>query len=233
MSSGDLEGVKMTMQAGDFASTIDHTYLKIHRSDAEVKRLCFEAAKHHFASVAVFPVAVPLAASMLKGTDVEVCVALGFHLGAYPPELKAFETEDAIKRGATEVDLVMNVAAAKAGQWDLLKEEFRLFRDAAGDAIAKIILETCLLTDDEKRKACEIAVEARLDYVKTSTGYKDGATVPDVKLMYDTVSPDLKVKASGGIRTLDDALAMIDAGASRLGTSAGVALIEAFNERFG
>ena len=223
----------MTMQAGDFASTIDHTYLKIHRSDAEVKRICFEAAMHHFASVAVFPIAAPLAASMLKGTGVEVCVALGFHLGAYPPELKAFETEDAIKIGATEVDLVMNVAAAKAARWDLLREEFRLFRKAAGDHIAKIILETCLLTDDEKRRSCEIAVEAGLDYVKTSTGFKKGATVPDVKLMHDTVAPDLKVKASGGIRTLDDALAMIDAGASRLGTSAGVALMDTFNEQFG
>lgn len=222
----------MTMQTGDFALTIDHTYLKIHRSDAEVKRVCYEAAMHRFASVAIFPIAVPLAASILRGTSIAVCAALGFHLGTYPPELKAFETEDAIKKGATEVDLVMNVGAAKAGRWDLLHEEFRLFRKAAGEAIAKIILETCFLTDEEKRRTCAIAVEAGLDYVKTSTGYREGATVHDVALMHKAVAPDLKVKAAGGIRTLDDALAMIDAGASRLGTSAGVALVGAFKKRF-
>jgi len=223
----------MTIDLKTFAKTIDHTYLKIHRSDAEIKRLCLEAGKYGFASVAIFPVAVPLAASLLKGTEVAVCAALGFHLGAYPPEIKAFETEDAIAKGATEVDLVMNVAAAKEENWDLLRREFALFRKAAGDKIAKIILETCLLTDKEKIKACELAKEAGLDYVKTSTGYKKGATVPDVKLMYKTVSPELKVKASGGIRTLDDALALLEAGASRLGTSAGVALIEAYDRQFG
>jgi deoxyribose-phosphate aldolase len=223
----------MTMKRSDFAATIDHTYLKIHRSDAEVRRLCLEAEKYGFASVAVFPVAVPLAASMLGGTGVEVCVALGFHLGGYPPELKAHETEDAIRNGATEVDLVMNVAAAKAERWDLLQEEFERFREAAGDCVAKIILETCLLTNEEKAHACRIAKAAGLDYVKTSTGYKKGATVPDVKLMHSIVAPDLKVKASGGIRTLDDALAMLDAGASRLGTSAGASLMKAFDERFG
>jgi len=179
----------MTMKRSEFASTIDHTYLKIHRSDAEVKRLCYEAAEHKFASVAIFPIAVPLAASMLAGTGVGVCAALGFHLGTYPPEIKAFETKDAVANGATEVDLVMNVAAAKAADWDLLQREFDLFREAAGSTIAKIILETCLLTDDEKRRACEIATKAGLDYVKTSTGYKKGATVPDVKLMHETVAP--------------------------------------------
>ena len=223
----------MTIDRKTFAKTIDHTYLKIHRSDAEIKRICFEAEKHEFASVAIFPVAVPLAASLLKDTGVAVCVALGFHLGTYPPEIKAFETEDAIAKGATEVDLVMNVAAAKAKDWDLLKREFELFREAAGDKIAKIILETCLLTDDEKIKACELAKETGLDFVKTSTGYKKGATIPDVKLMHETVAPQLKVKAAGGIRTLDDALSMIEAGASRLGTSAGVTLIEAYDKQFG
>ena len=223
----------MTIDRKTFAKTIDHTYLKIHRSDAEIKRICFEAEKYGFASVAIFPVAVPLAASLLKDTDVAVCAALGFHLGAYPPEIKAFETEDAIAKGATEVDLVMNVAAAKAKDWNLLKREFELFRKAAGDKIAKIILETCLLTDDEKIKACELAKEIGLDFVKTSTGYKKGATIPDVKLMRETVAPQLKVKAAGGIKTLEDALAMIEAGASRLGTSAGVALIEAYDRQFG
>jgi deoxyribose-phosphate aldolase len=223
----------MTMQHGQFAATVDHTYLKIHRSNAEIRRVCMEAEKYAFASVALFPVAVPLAAEMLRGSGVAVCAALGFHLGSYPPELKAHETEDAISKGATEVDLVMNVAAAKANRWDLLELEFTLFRKAAGDCIAKIILETCLLTDEEKTRACEIAKEAGLDFVKTSTGYKNGATVPDVELMHRAVAPDLKVKASGGIRTLDDALAMLDAGASRLGTSAGVSLMKAFDERFG
>jgi deoxyribose-phosphate aldolase len=223
----------MTMERNDFAATIDHTYLKIDRSDAEVRRVCFEAEKHAFASVAVFPVAVPLVASLLKGTGVGVCAALGFHLGSYPPELKAFETDDAIANGATEVDLVMNVAAAKSGDWELLHKEFELFRQAAGDCIAKIILETCHLTDAEKVKACEIAKDVGLDFVKTSTGYKQGATVSDVRLMHRTVAPCLKVKASGGIRTLDDALAMLDAGASRLGASSGVRLMKAFDERFG
>lgn len=220
----------MTIRRDAFAATIDHTYLKITSGDAEIRRVCLEAEKYGFASVAVFPVAVPLAASMLKGTDVGVCAALGFHLGTYPPELKAHETEDIIRKGATEVDLVMNVGAAKSANWDLVHEELRLFREAAGDCIAKIILETCLLTDDEKVRACELAKEVGLDYVKTSTGYKQGATVHDVELMHRTVAPNAKVKASGGIRTLDDALAMIDAGASRLGTSAGVALIKAFKE---
>ena len=127
----------------------------------------------------------------------------------------------------------MNVAAAKAKDWDLLKREFELFRKAAGDKIAKIILETCLLTDEEKVKACELAKEVGLDYVKTSTGFKKGAPSPDVKLMHETVAPQLKVKAAGGIRTLKDALAMIEAGASRLGTSSGVALIEAYDRQFG
>ena len=221
------------MQRNEFAATIDHTYLKIHRSDAEVRRVCLEAEKLHFASVAVLPVAVPLVAKMLKGTGVRVCAALGFHLGSYPPELKAHETEDAIEKGATEVDLVMNVAAAKSKKWDLLQEEFERFRAAAGEHTAKIILETCLLTDEEKTRACQIAKAARLDYVKTSTGYKKGATVSDVKLMHRAVAPALKVKASGGIRTLDEALALLDAGASRLGTSAGVDLMKAFGERFG
>jgi len=223
----------MTMQRSQFAATIDHTYLKIHSSDGELRRICLEAEKYRFASVAVLPIAVPLAASMLRGSGVEICVALGFHLGAYPPELKAYETEDAIQRGATEVDLVMNVAAAKAKKWSLLEEEFKRFRAAAGEHTAKIILETCLLSDEEKTRACQIAKAARLDYVKTSTGYKKGATVADVKLMHRTVAPAVKVKASGGIRTLDEALAMLEAGASRLGTSAGVDLMKAFGERFG
>jgi len=223
----------MTMQRSEFAATIDHTYLKIASGDTEIRRVCLEAEKFGFASVAVFPVAVPLSAAILDGTDVRVCAALGFHLGTYPPELKAHETEDVIRKGAVEVDLVMNVAAAKAERWDLLEREFALFRKAAGPCVAKIILETCLLTDAQKIRACEIAKEASLDYVKTSTGYKKGATVPDVALMHRTVAPELKVKASGGIRSLDDALAMLDAGASRLGTSSGVQLVQAFDERFG
>jgi deoxyribose-phosphate aldolase len=223
----------MSIDRKSFAKTIDHTYLKIDGGVAEIKRLCLEAAKYGFASVAILPVAIPLAARLLKNTDVAVVAALGFHLGIYPPDLKAFETRDSIEKGATEVDLVMNVAAAKAKEWDLLRKEFKLFREAAGDKIAKIILETCLLTDEEKSTACEIAKEAGLDYVKTSTGYKKGATVPDIKLMHKTVAPQLKVKASGGIRTLDDAFAMIEAGASRLGTSAGVTLIEAYDKQFG
>ncbi len=230
----------MTIDRKAFAGTIDHTYLKIEGGPGEITRVCLEAEKHGFASVAVYPTAVPLAAKLLRGTPVQVCAALGFHLGTYTPDQKAFETRDIIEKGATEVDLVMNVAAAKSGDWSLLEEEFGKFREAAGTTTAKIILETYLLTNEEKVKACELAKAAKLDFVKTSTGFRKGtaekpggATVPDVKLMADTVLPDVRVKAAGGIRTLDDALGLIEAGATRLGCSAGVQLMSAYDEKHG
>ena len=230
----------MSIDRKTFARTIDHTYLKIEGGPGEIKRVCLEAEKYGFASVAIYPSAVPLAVKLLKGTSVQVCVALGFDLGTYTPDQKAFETRDSIAKGATEVDLVMNVAAVKTKNWGLLEEEFGKFREAAGQTTAKIILETYLLTDEEKTKACVIAKKAKLDFVKTSTGFRSGtadkpggATVHDVKLMADAVLPDVRVKASGGIRTLDDALALLEAGATRLGCSAGVELIAAYDKRFG
>jgi len=230
----------MKLNRKSFAATIDHTYLKIEGGMGDIVRVCCEAEKHGFASVAVYPSVVPAAARLLRGTPVKVCAALGFDLGTYTPTQKAFETRDIIEKGATEVDLVMNVAAAKSKNWSLLEEEFGKFREAAGKTTAKIILETYLLTDEEKAEVCRIAKAAKLDFVKTSTGFRagspgkpGGATVHDVKLMADTVFPELRVKAAGGIRTLDDALALIEAGATRLGCSAGVELVEAYAKRFG
>ncbi|MBN1858864.1 deoxyribose-phosphate aldolase [Candidatus Bipolaricaulota bacterium] len=230
----------MNIDRKAFAGTIDHTYLKIEGGPGEITRICLEAEKYGFASVAIYPTAVPMAANLLRGTSVEICAALGFDLGTYTPDQKAFETRDIIEKGATEVDLVMNVAAAKTKEWGLLEEEFGKFREAAGKTTAKIILETYLLTDEEKIKVCELAKAAKLDFVKTSTGFRKGtaekpggATVHDVKLMGETVLPDVRVKAAGGIRTLDDALSLIEVGATRLGCSAGVQLIEAYDKRFG
>ncbi len=230
----------MNIDRKAFAGTIDHTYLKIEGGPGEIKRICLEAEKFGFASVAVYPSVVPMAAKLLRGTPVQICAALGFDLGTYTPDQKAFETRDIIEKGATEVDLVMNVAAAKMKEWGLLEEEFGKFREAAGKTTAKIILETYLLTDEEKVKVCQLAKAAKLDFVKTSTGFRKGtadkpggATVHDVKLMGETVLPDVRVKAAGGIRTLDDALGLIEVGATRLGCSAGVQLMEAYDKRFG
>jgi len=229
----------MTIDRKAFAGTIDHTYLKIEGGPGEIQRICLEAEKYGFASVAIYPSVVPFAAKLLNGTSVEICAALGFDLGTYTPDQKAFETKDIIEKGATEVDLVMNVAAAKSKEWGLLEEEFGKFREAAGQTTAKIILETYLLTDEEKVKACELAMAAKLDFVKTSTGFRKGtpdkpggARVHDVKLMADTVLPNVRVKAAGGIRTLDDALALIDVGATRLGCSAGVQLMAAYDAKY-
>ena len=211
------------------AGTLDQTLLKIEATYGDVERLCLEAEKYHFAAVAVHPVNVPLAAKMLKGTGVKVCAALAFHLGAYPPEIKEFECRDAVEKGADELDMVMNIGALKEGRYDLVRKEVEGLVKAAEGRITKLILETCLLTDEEKVKACKIAKECGADFVKTSTGFgKQGATVHDVKLMRETVGADMGVKASGGIRNTETALAMIEAGANRLGVSAGVAIVEGF-----
>lgn len=211
------------------AGTIDQTMLKIEATYGDIERLCLEAEKYHFAAVAVHPVNVPLAAKVLKGTGVKVCAALAFHLGAYPPEIKEFECRDAVEKGADELDMVMNVGALKESRYDLVRKEVEGLVKAAGGRITKLILETCLLTDEEKAKACKIAKECGADFVKTSTGFgKRGATVHDVKLMRETVGADMGVKASGGIRNTETALAMIEAGANRLGVSVGVAIVEGF-----
>ena len=211
------------------AGTIDQTMLKIEATYGDVERLCLEAEKYHFAAVAVHPVNVCLAAKMLKGTGVKVCAALAFHLGAYPPEIKEFECRDVIEKGADELDMVMNIGALKEGKYDLVRKEVEGLVRAAEGKTTKLILETCLLTDEEKIRACEIAKECGADFVKTSTGFgKRGATVHDVKLMREAVGVDMGVKASGGIRNTETAIAMIEAGANRLGVSAGVAIVEGF-----
>ena len=213
------------------ASMIDHTELHVDASYGDIRRLCLEATKYGFASLAIHPVNVPLAVKLLKGSTVKVDAAIGFPTGAFTIEGKVLETKDAIKKGAEEIDFVMNVGALKAGNYGLVRDEMRAIKEAAGDLVTKVILETCVLTDEEKVAACQIAREAGIDFVKTSTGFGEkGATVEDIKLMRQTVGGEMGVKASGGIRNTKDALAMIEAGATRLGTSAGIAIIEGLRE---
>ena len=206
---------------------IDHTLLKADASQEQIMNLIEEATEHDFASVCVNPTWVAFAAQALKGTDVKVCTVIGFPLGANTPEVKAFEAEDAIQNGAGEVDMVINVGALKSKDYDLVEQDIRAVVETAKGTLVKVILETCLLTDEEKVKACQLAQKAGADFVKTSTGFSTGgATVEDVALMRKTVGPDMGVKASGGARSYEDAQAFIEAGATRIGTSAGVAIMK-------
>ena len=206
---------------------IDHTLLKPDASQEQIETLIEEAKKYDFASVCVNPTWVNFAAQALKATYVKVCTVIGFPLGANTPELKAFETSDAIQNGANEVDMVINIGALKSRNFDLVERDIRAVVEAAKGTLVKVIIETCLLTDDEKVKACQIAQKAGADFVKTSTGFSTGgATVEDVALMRKTVGPDMGVKASGGARSYEDALAFIKAGATRIGASSGVAIME-------
>lgn len=206
---------------------IDHTLLKPDASQEQIETLIEEAKKYDFASVCVNPTWVSFAAQSLKGTDVKVCTVIGFPLGANTPELKVFETSDAIRNGANEIDMVINIGALKSQNFDLVEKDIRAVVEAAKGTLVKVIIETCLLTDDEKVKACQIAQKAGADFVKTSTGFSTGgATVADVALMRKTVGPDMGVKASGGARSYEDALAFIKAGATRIGASSGVAIME-------
>ena len=206
---------------------IDHTLLKADATEAQIAKLCQEAKEHGFASVCVNPGYVPEAAEALKGTDVRVCTVIGFPLGATSSEAKAAETADAIAKGAAEVDMVVNVGRIKSGNWDYVRSDIAAVVNAArGRALTKVIIETCLLTDDEKIRVCEIAKDAGADFVKTSTGFSTGgATAADIALMRKTVGPDMGVKASGGIHSTEEAIALIEAGASRIGASAGIAII--------
>lgn len=206
---------------------IDHTLLKPDASQEQIETLIEEAKKYDFASVCVNPTWVNFAAQALKATDVKVCTVIGFPLGANTPELKAFETSDAIQNGANEIDMVINIGALKSRNFDLVERDIRAVVEAAKGTLVKVIIETCLLTDDEKVKACQIAQKAGADFVKTSTGFSaGGATVADVALLRKTVGPDMGVKASGGARSYEDALAFIKAGATRIGASSGVAIME-------
>ena len=218
----------LSLTREELASYIDHTLLKPEASREQIRAVCNEAKQYHFASVCVNSCWVPLIAEELKGSGVSVCCVIGFPLGASLSSVKAFEAREAVAAGAQEIDMVINVGAVKSGGWELVKEDIVAVNAAKGTAKLKVIIETCLLTDEEKVRVCQIAKEAGADFVKTSTGFSTGgATVHDVELMRRTVGPEMGVKASGGIRTLADALAMIEAGASRLGASAGVKIIEA------
>lgn len=206
---------------------IDHTLLKADATTAQIKELCAEARQYDFASVCVNSCHVPLAAKELEGSEVKVCCVVGFPLGACLTGAKAFEAALAVERGAREVDMVINIGAAKEGNWELVEQDIREVAEACHPgAILKVIIETCLLTDEEKKEACLCAKRAGADFVKTSTGFSTGGATPqDVALMRKAVGPDMGVKAAGGVRCKEDAQKMIDAGATRLGTSAGVKLM--------
>ncbi|WP_440602565.1 deoxyribose-phosphate aldolase [Bacillus sp. GB_SG_008] len=211
----------------NYAKLIDHTLLKPDAKKEAIVTLCEEAKQHDFASVCVNPTWIETAAEILKGTDVKVCTVIGFPLGANTSETKAFETKDAIAKGATEVDMVINIGALKDKNDELVERDVRAVVEVAkGKALVKVIIETCLLTEEEKVRACELSVKAGVDFVKTSTGFSTGgATVEDVALMRKTVGPDIGVKASGGVRDEKGMDAMVEAGATRIGTSSGVALV--------
>jgi len=211
------------------AGMIDHTLLKPDATQQEIAQLCFEARKHEFASVCVNPGWVPLCAQLLRGSPVKVCTVIGFPLGATSSESKAFETKTAIDQGATEIDMVINIGALKARDLETVAKDIRGVVNAAHsrNIIVKVIIETSLLNDEEKTIASLLSKEAGADFVKTSTGFAGGgATVHDVELMRKTVGPQMGVKASGGVRTFEDAEAMIKAGATRIGASAGVKIIQ-------
>lgn len=206
---------------------IDHTILKPEATEAAVQKIIDEAKEYNFFSVCINPCWVAFASEQLADTDVTVCTVIGFPLGANTPEVKAYEAADAIKNGANEVDMVINIGALKSQQYDQVRQDIQGVVDAAkGKALVKVIIETALLTDEEKVKACELAKEAGADFVKTSTGFSTGgAKVADIRLMRETVGSDMGVKASGGVHNAEEALAMIEAGATRIGASTGVAIV--------
>lgn len=212
----------------NIASYIDHTALKATTTKADILTLCEEARTYGFMSVCVNPVWVKVAADALEGTEVNVCTVIGFPLGASTSAVKAFETSNAIENGATEIDMVLNIGALQSGDNETVKRDIEAVVNAAKEnALVKVIIETCLLTAIEKRTACELAVVAGADFVKTSTGFSTGgATEEDIKLMRAVVGPVIGVKASGGIRSIEDFEKMIQAGATRIGASSGVDIIK-------
>jgi len=214
----------------NIAGLIDHTLLKPDATHDQIAQLCFEARKYNFASVCINPTHVKLCAELLKGSPVKVCTVIGFPLGATSPEVKVFEPQNAIQNGASEIDMVINIGALKARDLELVARDIRgvVLSGHAANALVKVIIETALLNEEEKVLACLLAKEAGADYVKTSTGFSGGgATVEDITLMRKTVGPNIGVKASGGIRTREDVEKMVAAGASRIGASAGVKILQA------
>lgn len=212
----------------NIAALIDHTLLKQDATKEQIEKLCEEAKTYTFASVCVNPTWVNLSAKLLQDSPVKVCTVIGFPLGANTPAVKAFETTDAIANGADEIDMVINVGALKGQDHDLVQKDIEAVVNAAkGKAIVKVILETCLLTKEEIKVASELSKAAGADFVKTSTGFSTGgATVEDVKLMRETVGAELGVKASGGVRSLEDVQAMVEVGATRIGASSGVVIMQ-------
>ncbi len=224
--SSTLGGIPQDL---NLAGMIDHTLLKPDATPDQVAQLCFEARKYGFASVCINPAWVTLCAQLLQGSPVKVCTVIGFPLGATPPEVKAFETQNAIDHGASEIDMVINIGALKARDLEVVARDVHgvVTVAHARGAIVKVIIEAVLLTDEEKTIACLISKEAGADFVKTSTGFASGgATVHDVALMRRVVGPEMGVKAAGGVRTFEDAQNMIKAGATRIGASAGVKIIQ-------
>lgn len=219
---------------GDIARLIDHTLLKPDATQAQIAQLCHEARQYSFAAVCVNPTHVKLCADLLKGSDVAVCTVVGFPLGATPPEVKAYEAQQAIDDGATEVDMVINVGALKGGEYDLVERDIAMVTRTCHNnrALCKVIIEAALLTEQEKIKACELSKKAGADYVKTSTGFgPGGATVADVALMRRVVGSEMGIKAAGGIRSFADAKGMVDAGATRIGASAGIRIVQEAKKR--
>lgn len=211
----------------NIASYIDHTILAADATQEKIEKLCQEARDWHFASVCVNTCWAKLCAKLLEGSGVNVCVVVGFPLGAMSTEAKAFEAKKAVEDGATEVDMVINIGWLKDHKDSLVEEDIRQVKKACGDKHLKVIIEACLLTEEEKVRACKLSVAAGADFVKTSTGFsKSGATVEDVALMRKTVGNACKVKAAGGIRDFKTAKAMVEAGADRLGCSAGIAIVQ-------
>ena len=211
----------------DLAKYFDHTLLKPDATEEQIRKLCSEAAYYGFASVCVNPDFVPLSRQLLEGSGVKVCTVIGFPLGANESKVKAYEAAYAVGEGADEVDMVINISAAKGHRYGEVEKDIRMVREAVPGATLKVILETCLLTDEEIVECCLAAKRAKADFVKTSTGFsKQGATVHAVELMRKTVGPEMGVKASGGVHTKEEALSMIEAGANRIGASASVSIMK-------
>ena len=219
------------MNRKQLAKMMDHTILKATATPAQVEQICREALEIGAASVCINPCNTEQARRLLDGSGVRVCTVIGFPLGANTPEVKAFETQDAIRRGAEEVDMVINVGALLAGDDETVYRDIKAVVDAAAGTLTKVIIETCYLSDDQKKTACELAMRAGADFVKTSTGFGTGGATPhDVALMRGVVGSKLQVKASGGIRTYEDAAAVVEAGADRLGVSASLTILQGIPE---
>ena len=216
------------VSGAELALLIDHTILKPDATQAQIRQFCSEAREHGFRSVCVNSIHVPLVTEQLRGSEVRVCAVVGFPLGAMPSAIKVAETAQAVGFGAQEIDMVIPIGTLRDGHRDAVRADIAAVRAACPGAVLKVIIETCLLSDDEKRTACRLSVEAGADFVKTSTGFStSGATVADVALMRAAVGPTIGVKASGGVRTLEAVQSMVAAGADRIGTSSGIAIVTA------